>query len=145
MYFEYNGKTREVDPLTWEWSGHDLVVTGLEHTTMMIKSFAVVRMENLEIGAPGSARAAEDVADRPGLDPITWKVDPPLVAILQCPGYADDVISMVGGEVVGDEVHVRVTNRLIFFARVVELGSRVRLLGPAELREELRDMLLEVR
>ena len=144
MYFDYNGKAREVDPLSWEWSGHDLVVTGVEHTTTMIKSFAVVRMENLEIGAPGSAKAAEDIDDRPGLDPITWEVDPPLVAILQCPGYADDVISMVGGEVVGDEVHVRVTNRLIFFARVVELGSRVRLVGPEELRDELRGMLMEV-
>ncbi len=143
MYFDYNGKTRTVDPLSWEWSGHDLVVTGLEHATKMIKSFAVVRMENLEIGAPGSAKASEDV-ERPGLDPITWEVDPPVVAVLQSPGYADDVIAMLGGEAIGDEVHVRVTNRLIFFARVVELGSRVRLIGPEELRGELRSMLMEV-
>jgi predicted DNA-binding transcriptional regulator YafY len=144
MYFDYNGKPRAVDPLTWEWSGHDLVVTGLEHATMMIKSFAVVRMEDLEIGEPGSALAAEDVDDRPGLDPITWEVDPPVQAVLECPGYADDVISMLGGRAVGDEVHVQVTNRLIFLARVVELGSRVRLVGPDELRDELRDMLMEV-
>ncbi len=96
MYFDYNGKTRAVDPLTWEWSGHDLVVTGLEHATMMIKSFAVVRMESLEIGEPGSALAAEDVDDRPGLDPITWEVDPPVQAVLECPGYADDVIMAAG-------------------------------------------------
>jgi hypothetical protein len=111
---------------------------------MMIKSFAVVRMENLEIGAPGSAQAAEEV-DRPGLDPITWEVDPPVQAVLACPGYTEDVIAMLGGEAVGDEVHVQVTNRLIFLARVVELGSRVRLVGPEELRDELRGLLLEVR
>ena len=143
MYFDYNGKTRTVDPLTWEWSGHDLVVTGLEHTTMMIKSFAVVRMENLEIGPPGSATAGEEV-DRPGLDPITWEVDPPVRAVLECPGYADDVIAMLGGLAVGDEVHVQVTNRLIFLARVVELGSPVRLIGPQELRDEMRGVLMEV-
>ena len=54
------------------------------------------------------------------------------------------MIAMLGGLAVGDEVHVQVTNRLIFLARVVELGSRVRLIGPEELRDELRGMLMEV-
>ena len=78
---------------------------------------------------------------RPGLDPITWRVDPPIDAVLECPGYADDVIALVGGQRVGDEVHVTVTNRLLFLARVLELGSRVRLVEPDELRTQLRELL----
>lgn len=141
MYFSYNGKSREVDPVTWQWSGHDLVVTGWERSTEMFKSFAVVRMTGLELGPPDSARLPADVR-RPGLDPITWEVDPPLRAVLSCPGFTEDTIALVGGEAVGDEVHVTVTNRLIFLARILELGSRVRLTGPAQLREELRDLLV---
>lgn len=140
MYFDYNGRSRVVDPQSWEWSGHDLVVTGWEPEASMIKSFAVVRMGNLEIGAPGSAQPLPDV-ERPGLDPITWQVDPPVTAVLSCPGFADDVISLVGGTQAGDEVHVEVTNRLIFLARVVELGSRVRLVAPEVLRDSLRELL----
>lgn len=140
MYFDYNGRPRVVDPQSWEWSGHDLVVTGWEAAAGMIKSFAVARMENLEIGAPGSAQPPPDI-ERPGLDPITWQLDPPVTAVLVCPGFADDVISLVGGERAGDEVHVLVTNRLVFLARVVELGSRVRLVAPDVLRDELRAQL----
>ncbi len=140
MYFDYNGRSRVVDPQSWEWSGHDLVVTGWEAAARMIKSFAVARMENLEIGAPGSAQPPTDIV-RPGLDPITWQVDPPVIAVLSCPGFADDVISLVGGTQVGDEVHVDVTNRLIFLARVIELGSRARLVAPEVLRDALRELL----
>ncbi len=144
MWFHYNGKQRQVDPSSWQWSGHDLVVTGWERATAMYKSFAVVRMADLEIGPPGSAELPEDVA-RPGLDPITWEVDPPVTAILRCPGFTDDVIALVGGRAQGDEVHVLVTNRLIFLARVLELGSRVVLTAPEELRGQLRELLLVAR
>lgn len=140
MRFIYNGKSREVDPLTWRWASHELVVEGWERSTEMIKSFAVERILDLELGPPGSAQTYEDV-ERPGLDPITWLVDPPVDAVLECPGFADDTIALLGGEQVGDEVRVTVTNRLLFLARVVELGSRVRLTSPEELRDELRDLL----
>lgn len=144
MRFRYNGKQREVDPQAWQWSGHDLVVTGWERTTDKIKSFAVVRMMDLEIGPPDSAHLPRDI-QRPGLDPITWQVDPPVTATLECPGFQGDTIALVGGRVQGDDVQVLVTNRLVFLARVVELGSRVRLTGPEELRTELREQLLAAR
>lgn len=144
MRFDYNGKAREVDPQAWQWSGHDLVVTGWERSTGKIKSFAVVRMMDLGIGPPDSAHLPEDI-ERPGLDPITWQVDPPVTATLACPGFQEDTITLVGGQPHGDDVHVLVTNRLVFLARVVELGSRVRLTGPEALRAELRDQLLRAR
>ncbi|MEZ5185085.1 MAG: WYL domain-containing protein [Candidatus Nanopelagicales bacterium] len=140
MWFAYNGKQREVDPEAWHWSGHDLVVTGWERSTEMYKSFAVVRMLDLTLGPPGSAHLPADI-QRPGLDPVTWEVDPPVTAVLDCPGFQEDAIAMLGGRVDGDLVEVRVTNRLIFLARVIELGSRVRLLEPPELREALREQL----
>lgn len=140
MRFGYNGRQREVDPEAWHWSGHDLVVTGWERSTQMYKSFAVVRMLDLTLGPPGSAHLPADI-ERPGLDPVTWEVDPPVAAVLECPGFQEDTIAMLGGQVHGDQVRVRVTNRLIFLARVIELGSRVRLLEPPELREALRDHL----
>jgi predicted DNA-binding transcriptional regulator YafY len=39
---------------------------------------------------------------------------------------------------------VPVTNRSAFRGRLFELGSRVRLLGPDELRDDVRDHLLAV-
>lgn len=144
MWFLYNGKQRQVDPQSWQWSGYDLVVTGWERSSQKYKSFAVTRMMNLEIGTPGSAQLPADV-ERPALDPITWEVDPPVTAVLECPGFLEDTISLVGGEADGDQVRVTVTNRLVFLARVVELGSRVRLTAPEELRTELRDLLLVAR
>ena len=140
MWFQYNGKRRQVDPQSWQWSGHDLVVSGWERSSKKIKSFAVVRMMDLEIGPPGSAQLPADV-QRPGLDPITWQVDPPVTATLECPGFQHDTMRLVGGQAHGDEVQVPVTNRLVFLARVVELGSRVRLTEPPELRDELRGLL----
>jgi predicted DNA-binding transcriptional regulator YafY len=141
MLFTYNGKQREVDPQSWQWSGHDLVVLGYERQSDKFKSFAVARMGELSLGPPGSANLPAAV-ERPQLDPITWKVDPPMRAVLHCPGYVRDTVAMVGGRAVGDdEVHTEVTNRLLFLARVVELGERVVLRAPEDLRTELRAML----
>lgn len=140
MTFRYNGSDRIVDPMNWGWSHHALVVQGWERESQMVKTYAVERMQNLSIRSPGSARVPADI-ERPGLDPITWLVDEPVTAVLTCPGFAADVVALVGGEVVGDQVHTIVTNRLIFLARVLELGSRAVLSSPEELRDELRDML----
>jgi predicted DNA-binding transcriptional regulator YafY len=144
MRFRYNGKPREVDPQSWHWSAHELVVTCWERSSGKYKSFTVARIEDLQIGAPGSAQNPATV-ERPQLDPITWKIDPPVTAELECPGFQRDVIDFVGGYADGDRVRVTVTNQLLFLARVIELGSRARLLGPPELRKQLRDRLLVAR
>lgn len=140
MKFVYNGRGREVDPISWRWVAHELVVEGWEQETGMVKSFTVARILDLELGPPGSSQTPDDVP-RPGLDPITWQVDPPLEAVIECPGFAEDVIALLGGEQDGDVVRVMVTNRLVFLARIVELGERARLVAPEELRAELRELL----
>ncbi len=143
MRFEYNGSAREVDPLSYSWSNGDVFLVACERGTGLVKSFSIRRMLDLEIDRPGTASASEEVK-RPGQDPITWRVDPPVEATLDCPGFTEDVVALLGGQVHGDTVTTTVTNRMIFLARLMELGSRARLAGPEELREELRDRLREV-
>jgi predicted DNA-binding transcriptional regulator YafY len=140
MEFLYNGKQRHVDPIQYQWAGQDVVVMGRERDTGLVKTFSVRRIMDLRIAAPNTAQVPEDI-QRPGLDPITWLVDPPLDALLTCPGFQDDVVAMLGGSIDGEQVRVTVTNRLVFLARLVELGSRVRLDSPDELRAELHALL----
>lgn len=142
MRFDYNGKAREVDPLSYSWRNGDVFLVAHERGSEVVKSYSIRRMLDLSIDKPGTADVREQVT-RPSLDPITWLVDPPVQASLHCPGFTEDVVAMLGGEISGDMVTTTVTNRLIFFARLMELGSRVRLDAPEELRDELRDRLRE--
>jgi predicted DNA-binding transcriptional regulator YafY len=140
LRFRYNGRRREVDPYAYQWVPGDVVLTGHDRGADMVKTFSVRRMLDLEMDAPGTAQVPAG-ATRPGLDPVTWLVDPAVEAVLHCPGFAEDVVALVGGTVEGDDVRVTVTNRLIFFARLIELGSRARLDGPEELRAQFRTLL----
>lgn len=140
LHFRYNGRRRDVDPYSYQWVRGDVLLVGLDRAAQMVKGFSVRRMLDLEIDAPGTAEFPAN-APRPSLDPVTWLVDPPVEALLHCPGFAEDVVALVGGTVDGDSVRVTVTNRLIFFARLIELGSRARLDAPEDLRSQLREML----
>ncbi len=140
LTFHYNGTRRILDPYSYRWFRRDVLVLGRDRGDGLVKSFSVSRMLDLEISAPGSAEIPPD-AVAPSLDPVTWRVDPPVEAQLTCPGFTDDVRALLGGTVEGDVVTVMVTNRLVFFARLFELGSRARLDGPPELRADLRARL----
>jgi predicted DNA-binding transcriptional regulator YafY len=140
LHFRYNGTRRDVDPYSYQWVRGDVLLVGLDRAAQMVKGFSVRRMLDLDIGAPGTAAIPAN-APRPSLDPVTWLVDRPVEALLHCPGFAEDVVALVGGTIDGDTVRVTVTNRMIFFARLVELGSRARLEAPEELRSQLREML----
>lgn len=138
--FRYNGRHREVDPYSYQWSRGDVLLVGFDRTTGTVKSFSVRRMLDVAIDGPGTANIPAAVP-RPSLDPVTWLLDPPREAVLACPGFVEDVVALVGGVTDGERVRVTVTNRRIFFARLIELGSRARLEGPEELRAEFRAML----
>lgn len=140
LRFRYNGRRREVDPYSYQWIRGDVLLVGRDRTADMVKSFSVHRMLDLVIDQPGTAEVPAE-APRPSLDAVTWLIDEPVEAVLTCPGFCDDVVTLVGGAVEGDTVRVTVTNRLVFFARLIELGSRARLDTPEELRDQLRDML----
>ena len=140
MRFVYNGTPREVDPYSYQWIPGDVLLVGRDRAADRVKSFSVRRLLDLQIEGPGTADIPADVP-RPSLDPVTWLVDEPVTAKLHCPGFADDVVALVGGEISGDTATVPVTNRRIFFTRLIELGSRARLVGPQILRDELRSLL----
>lgn len=138
--FRYNGKRREVDPYSYQWLPGDMLLVGRDRAADQVKSFSVRRILDLQIDQPGTADIPADVP-RPSLDPVTWLVDQPITAELSCPGFTEDVTRLLGGQLQGEKVLVPVTNRRIFFTRLIELGSRARLVGPPELRDELRSML----
>lgn len=140
MTFHYNGTRRQLDPYSYRWFRRDVLVLGRDRGDAGVKSFSVSRMLDLEISAPGTAEVPPEPVT-PSLDPVTWQVDPPVEAVLTCPGFTEDVHALLGGIMAGDVVRVTVTNRLVFFARLFELGSRARLDGPPELRAELRARL----
>jgi predicted DNA-binding transcriptional regulator YafY len=100
--------------------------------------------------APGTAPAVA-VPVRPQLDPVTWEVDPPVdVLVVTTPEHLAHVESMLGAasevDADGDEVRltIPVTHRAAFRRRLYELGTRVRLLGPPEVRDEVRAELQAV-
>lgn len=144
MHFTYNGKRRAVDPALLDRGGNDLVVVGFDRDAGISKTFVINRMTALAIDQPGTARV-DPRETRPGTDPITWRVDPPVTATLSCDeALAPDVCALLGGTYSEGVVTAEVTNRMVFLARVIELRTAIRLLGPPDLREELRVHLLAV-
>lgn len=115
------------------------------------KWFRLDRMHEVELDIPGSAAAA--IADDPlsSLNPHTWVEDPPTVTTLQVgrehlpmvvSTFPDAEVEAGEGDPV--TVHVVVTNRAALFLWLVEMGTRVRLVGPDEVRRPILGRLREV-
>lgn len=146
----YNGKRRTVDPTGVRRSSGGWVLTGFDRSRGAARSFYVARMTGVSLDDPGTAREFPDLAER-GIDPLTWAVDPPLTARLAVPSqFRGDVERLLGPRLQPaaasdgtDVVAVPVTNRWVFLARVIELGERVTLVGPDELRADLARRLRE--
>lgn len=144
LRFTYNGRAREVHPHALQSDQAGWALTGWDAERTETRTYWVARMSNVELGAPRSATAASAAGTRGG-DPLTWHLDPPLPAQLSGPArYEPEVRRLLGAELgvrpgAGDTVRYEtvVTNRWIFAARVMELGQRVRLDGPDELRTDL--------
>lgn len=150
LRFTYNGRHRVLDPVTVVHDGAGWAVSGIERGVGERRTFFVSRMSNLRLGAPGTGRIAADPSRvGAGSDPLSWQVDEPVTARLAADTwYADDVERLLGRAAIathdGSQITwaYRVTNRWVFLARVIELGERVVLLGPPQLRDELRQRLL---
>ena len=115
------------------------MLRGREVESGVIKEFVVRRMaSDVVIGQPGTAELPE-VVPRLSFDPMTWEVDPPLEVILAVQAEFEREVCRVmsGGRVIArrdDEVAVAVvvTNRVAFRSRLLDLGLRVRVVGPPE-------------
>lgn len=164
LTFTYNGTVREVDPCTLACVGDMWAVHGRERQSGTAKTFSIARMTDIAIALPGTADVPPG-HPRQSLDPLTWPVDPPIAAEVTCPrDFVADVVTLLSAEPADERsepaderstgaggesdrvlLRIEVRNRWIFLARVIELAERVRLEGPEELREELRDRLIETR
>lgn len=149
--FVYKGKPRLVNPGTVRFQHVQWYLTGVEDGSEVVKHYAVARMREVSLDAPGSARLTPEVR-RLSLHPLTWEVDVPLeVTLRTTPEYVPDVERWLDAPAntreVGQSVDLtyEVTNRAAFRARVYALGTRVEIVGPDSFRDEvladLRDLV----
>jgi len=161
LSFGYGGKARLVHPHRVHLRTGGWYLRAREDGGEEVKTFRLDRLVDVELSQPGTAEVPPSDAHL-RIDPIAWQVDPPLVAVVATtPEHVPHVMSMFAGPdpdvvvvdkdpartggLVGEVVlRVPVTNRAAFRGRLLELGSRVRLLGPPVLRDEVRDHLLAV-
>jgi hypothetical protein len=109
----------------------------------VVKEFVVARMSEIELDPPGTAEVVAEPV-RPSLDPLSWQVDPPVEVVLAVPAehgvLAENLLGtpVSVAESAGDlALTYLVTNRQVFRYRVYELGTRVTVLSPSEVRAEI--------
>lgn len=150
LRYRYSGSDRVVHPQSVTTQFGKWYLRGREDGGELIKNFVVGRMSNVVAEEPGSARRDPE-AQHPGLHPMTWQVDTPVrVTLRTAPAYRLDVHRLLGEpaeeKVSGDVVELQydVTNRAALRTRLYELGTRVELVGPDDVRRELLDALRKV-
>lgn len=147
LRFGYKGTARVVHPESLRSQNGTWYLRGLEESAVdsgePVKAFVVARMSAVEADGPGSAAPVPSVRHT-GLHPMTWEIDPPVEVVLRADtAYEPDVRRWLGEprttEQDGEQVLMTylVTNREALRARVNELGRRVRIEGPEEIRREV--------
>lgn len=140
LAFTYDGTDRLVFPIrvllrAWGW-----YLRALDTGDSTAKQFSIDRMRRLRKGLPGTSPAIPDTGTPPvwdqlrtrALDPITVTVDtteeflPSTLSALATRSH--DLASFQDSERI--RVHVPVTNTDALLVRLVELGTRVWLVGP---------------
>ena len=149
LRFTYNGKSRVVAAAALHLGRGGWTVTGVDAEQQSERTFALRRMTDVTIDEPGTAPPARHPS-RTSTDPLTWRLDEPLIAELQAPEeFVADVVDLLRAEVVSSPeegwaaMRAEVTNRRAFLFRLVELGARAKLIGPEELRRQLLVEFLE--
>lgn len=149
LRFGYKGTPRVVHPESVRTQNGTWYLRGREEDDGPVKAFVVTRMSDVDADAPGTARRMEPVR-HPGLHPMSWEVDPPVeVTLRTVPEYRQDALRWLGEPSAEEEqggdlvLHYRVTNRAALRARLYELGKRVVLVSPDDVRREVLDELRE--
>lgn len=143
LRYRYNGKQRVVHPQSLRTQSAKWYLDAVEEGADQIKVFVVSRMSDVSVDAPGTA-TREPISRHSGLHPMSWEVDPPVdVTLRTTPEFVPDVRRWLGhpfaeeGDGESATLHYRVTNRAALRTRLYELGRRVELVGPEEIRAEL--------
>lgn len=161
LAFDYGGRRRITSPAEVLLGSGMWYLRALDHADGQVKTFAVERMRALKRGSPGSARRIPAGTGPAVLDPLALKVNPPVQVIVRTRLIdAPDVILALAGDHpvaerpvgTGDgganggghvELTVTMTNLDALPARLFELGRRVHLVGPPEVRERIAAQLRE--
>jgi predicted DNA-binding transcriptional regulator YafY len=143
LRFRYNGSERVVHPESVRTQQTHWYLFGHEDGSDVVKAFVVSRMSDVRADAPRTASHLEH-ARRSRLHPMSWEVDPPVDVTLRTTStYAADVRRWLGepaDERERDgivELIYRVTHRAALRARLYQLGMRVSVVGPDDIRKEL--------
>lgn len=143
LRFTYKGAPRVVHPESVRSQNGTWYLRGREDGAGTSKTFVVSRMSDVTADEAGTAERTEPVR-HPGLHPMSWEIDPPVdVDLRTTPDFVPDVNRWLGEPTAVDEedgavvLRYRVTNRAAFRHRLYEMGPRVDLLGPPEVRGEV--------
>jgi predicted DNA-binding transcriptional regulator YafY len=147
LRFRYNGRDRVVHPHAARTQFGTWYLLGHEDASDVSKYFVVSRMGEVHPDEPGTA--AEAAASRyPTLHPMRWEVDPEVEVTLRTdPAYVADVERWIGEPIRrtdgpdGVDLVFAVTNRAALRARLYQLGLRVSVVAPDDVRRELLDDL----
>ena len=146
LTIDYRGKVRDIhiDGVRRTGTGRWRIVAREDGVQ---KVFRIDRIDGLQVGAPGTASPTEPVAKDP--DPLTIADGDPITAeVITTDEHETRVIRDLGtpsrrserdGEIA---LEIPVVNRWLWRQRLYQLGTRVRLVGPAALRDEIRSDLL---
>lgn len=150
LRYRYKGTDRVVHPHSVRTQNGTWFLLAREEGGDIVKTFVVSRMSDVEVDTPGTAERPPTTR-HPGLHPMTWEIDPPIEVTLAAPeAYAADVRRWLGSprseSAAGGEVVFRyvVTHRAALRSRLYELGPRVRIVGPEEIRDEVLAELAEM-
>lgn len=142
--FDYKGEARVVHPARVHSGPSGWYLSGREDGQDVVKEFVVSRMSGVALDAPGTAEAVSEAA-RPSLDPLSWLEDPPTEVLVEVPAEHQLLVENLLGPprraepAEGSTLTLTyvVTNRAVFRWRIYELGTRVRVRGPEDVRREL--------
>ncbi|WP_343995709.1 WYL domain-containing protein [Nocardioides dubius] len=143
LRFRYSGSERLVHPESVRTQYRRWYLRGVEDGAETVKSFVVSRMSEVDVEAPGTARAVV-VEHHEALHPMRWQVDEPVLVRLRTRAeFVPDVHRWLGepeAETGQDDavlLDYAVTHRAALYDRLYELGTRVQVLGPDDVRTEL--------
>jgi predicted DNA-binding transcriptional regulator YafY len=144
----YGGRLRVVHPESVQTQHGSWYLGGREEGDDRVKWFEVSRMS--DVVADRAESASPHPAPRhTGLHPMTWDFDPPVDVTLRAAAeFLPDVLRWLGeprsrteGEDGRVELVYRVTHRAALRCRLYELGRRIEVVGPDDVRAELIDEL----
>lgn len=153
LRFDYAGQRRITSPVTVVLST-SWYLRALDHDggSGQYKTFAIDRMRNLAMGPPGSAEQVDpEAAGPPVIDPMAVRRHAPVEVVLSTDeDNLADVVDALGrggytqqpGPEAGSvTLTVPVTNLDALPGRLFELGLRVRLEGPEQVRQRIQAVL----